>query len=90
MRGQSSLFRLLVLEKGDVGEVGEVGEVDVDADEELRWRKGDSEDRVRDRPRCLSGGEETEELVGSDGWVGVDGDVVRGVVMRGSGMFISV
>jgi len=86
MRGQSSLFRLLVWERGEVGEVGDV----TDADEELRWRKGDSEDRVRERPRCFSGGEETEGLVGGDGWVGVDGDAVCGVVIRGSGMFISV
>ena len=90
MRGQSSLFRSLVLERGEVGEVGEVTDADVDADEELRCRKGDSEDRVRDRPRCFSGGEAREGVVGSDGWVGVDGDVVCGVVIRGSGMFISV
>lgn len=73
-----------------MGEVGDVTDADVDADEELRCRNGDSEESVRERPRCFSGGEETEELVGGDGWVGGDGDVVRGVVIRGSGMFISV
>ena len=85
MRGQSSLFRLLVWERGEVGEVGDV----TDADEELRWRKGDSEDRVRERPRCFSGGEESEGVVAGC-WFDGDGDVVRGVVIRGSGMFISV
>lgn len=86
MRGQSSLF---VLERGEVGEVGDVTDADADADEELRWRKGESEDRVRERPRCFSGDDEMERLV-DGGWFDVDGDVVRGAVIRGSGMFISV
>ena len=69
--------------------MGEVTDADVDADEELRCRNGDSEDRVRERPRCFSGGEASEGVVGG-GWLDGDGDGARGVVIRGSGMFISV
>ena len=70
--------------------MGDVTDADVDADEELRWRKGDSEERVRERPRCFSGAVESEGVVVGGGWFDGDGVVLRGVVIRGSGMFISV
>jgi hypothetical protein len=88
IRGQSSLVRLAVLRLGR-GEGGDGADVDVDVEEELRCRKGERDESVRERPRCFEGGDvQFGRLFVDDGWTGVD--VLWGVWMRGSGMFISV
>lgn len=63
---------------------------DVETEEERRCRKGESDDRVRERPRCFSTVEEDKRGL-QDACTG-DADVVfcAAAGMWGRGIFISV